>query len=433
MSEQKSQGSGTVASVHPDELNVYRSADARFEAAAQSLGLEDGVYRYLKYPSKEITVYVPIAMDSGKLEVFIGYRVLHSSVRGPGKGGIRFAPDVSIDEVRALAAWMTWKCAVVNIPFGGAKGGIICDPTKLSRTELERITRRYTAELCEWFGPERDVPAPDLGSNEQTMAWVMDTYSMHVRQATTAVVTGKPLDLGGSQGRREATGRGLMLCCNKAIHKLGMYSQNCRVIIQGFGNVGSQAAQLMHEAGYKITGIADIHGGLYNENGFDIPKVVDWVYTQRKPLPEFPAGGEKVTSHEILFRPCDILVPAATENQITTENAHRVDCKILCEGANGPTTSYADPIIEQKGIFIIPDILGNAGGVTVSYFEWVQDRQGFFWREREVNERLRDVMERSFDEVVRYAEVHKVNNRVAAYIVAIDRVARALKLRGIYA
>lgn len=422
-----------MSAASPDELNVYRSADARFEAAAEKLGLEDGVYRYLKYPSKEITVYVPVAMDSGKLEVFIGYRVLHSSVRGPGKGGIRFAPDVSIDEVRALAAWMTWKCAVVNIPFGGAKGGVICDPSKLSRAELERVTRRYTAELCEWFGPERDVPAPDIGSNEQVMAWVMDTYAMHVRQATTAVVTGKPLDLGGSQGRREATGRGLMICCNKAIHKLGMYSQNCRVIIQGFGNVGSQAAQLMHEAGYKIVGVADIHGGLYNENGFDIPKVVDWVYSQHKPLPEFPGGGEKVTAHEVLFRPCDILVPAATENQITTENAHRVDCKILCEGANGPTTSYADPIIEKKGIFVIPDILGNAGGVTVSYFEWVQDRQGFFWREREVNERLRDVMERSFDEVVRYAEVHKVNNRIAAYIVAIDRVARALKLRGIYA
>ena len=422
-----------MSAVGADELNVYRSADARFEAAAQRLGLEDGVYRYLKYPSKEITVYVPVAMDSGKLEVFIGYRVLHSAVRGPGKGGIRFAPNVSIDEVRALAAWMTWKCAVVNIPFGGAKGGIICDPTKLSRTELERITRRYTAELCEWFGPERDVPAPDLGTNEQTMAWVMDTYSMHVRQATTAVVTGKPLDLGGSQGRREATGRGLMLCCNKAIHKLGMYCQNCRVIIQGFGNVGSQAAQLMHEAGYKIIGVADIYGGLYNENGLDIPKIVDWVYGQRKPLPEFQGGGEKTDSHEILFRPCDILVPAATENQITTENAQRVDCKILCEGANGPTTSYADPIIEKKGIFVIPDILGNAGGVTVSYFEWVQDRQGFFWREREVNERLRDVMERSFDEVVHYAELHKVNNRIAAYIVAIDRVARALKLRGIYA
>ena len=416
-----------------DELNVYQSAEARFEAAAQKLGLEDGVYRYLKYPSKEITVYVPVARDNGQLEVFVGYRVLHSSVRGPGKGGIRFAPNVSIDEVRALAAWMTWKCAVVNIPFGGAKGGVICDPAQLSRGELERITRRYTAELSEWLGPERDVPAPDLGTNDQTMAWVMDTYAMHVRQATTAVVTGKPLELGGSQGRKEATGRGLMICCDKAIHKLGMYRQNCRVIIQGFGNVGSQGALLMHEAGYKIIGLADIHGGLYNDKGFDIPKVVDWVYSQRKPLPDFPGGGEKLSAQEVLFRPCDILVPAATENQITTQNAHRVDCKILCEGANGPTTSHADPVIEQKGIFVIPDILGNAGGVTVSYFEWVQDRQGFFWRESEVNERLKDVMENSFDEVVRYAEAHGVNNRIAAYIVAIDRVARALKLRGIYA
>jgi glutamate dehydrogenase (NAD(P)+) len=416
-----------------DELNVYESAEARFETAALKLGLEDGVYRYLKYPSKEITVYVPVARDSGQLEVFIGYRVLHSSVRGPGKGGIRFAPTVTIDEVRALAAWMTWKCALVNIPFGGAKGGVICDPTQLSRGELERITRRYTAELSEWLGPERDIPAPDLGTNEQTMAWVMDTYCMHVRQATTAVVTGKPLELGGSQGRREATGRGLMICCNKAIHKLGMYRQNCRVIIQGFGNVGSQAAALMHEAGYKITGVADIHGGLYNEKGFDIPKVMDWVYGQHKPLPEFPGGGEKMSSQEVLFRPCDILVPAATENQITSQNAQRVECKILCEGANGPTTSHADPIIEKKGIFIIPDILGNAGGVTVSYFEWVQDRQGFFWRESEVNERLKDVMENSFDEVVRYAEAHGVNNRIAAYMVAIDRVARTLKLRGIYA
>jgi glutamate dehydrogenase (NAD(P)+) len=429
----QNQGGAMPAVVAQEELNVYQSAEARFETAAQKLGLEDGVYRYLKYPSKEITVYVPVALDTGQLEVFIGYRVLHSAVRGPGKGGIRFAPNVTIDEVRALAAWMTWKCAVVNIPFGGAKGGVICDPTKLSRGELERITRRYTAELSEWLGPERDVPAPDLGTNEQTMAWVMDTYAMHVRQATTAVVTGKPLDLGGSQGRKEATGRGLMICCNKAIHKLGMYRQNCRVIIQGFGNVGSQSAQLMHEAGYKIIGVADIHGGLYNEKGFDIPKLMDWVYGQRKPLPEFPASGEKLSSQEVLFRPCDILVPAATENQITTQNVDRVDCKILCEGANGPTTSHADAIIEQKGIFVIPDILGNAGGVTVSYFEWVQDRQGFFWREREVNDRLQDVMERSFDEVVRYAEAHKVNNRIAAYIVAIDRVARALKLRGIYA
>jgi len=422
-----------MPAVTHDELNVYKSAEARFELAAQKLGLEEGIYRYLKYPSKEITVYVPVALDSGKLEVFIGYRVLHSSVRGPGKGGIRFAPDVSLDEVRALAAWMTWKCAVVNIPFGGAKGGVICDPSKLSKTELERITRRYTAELSEWFGPERDVPAPDIGTNDQTMAWVMDTYSMHVRQATTAVVTGKPLELGGSQGRKEATGRGLMMCCNNALTKLKMKRDGCRVIIQGFGNVGSQAAILMHQAGYKIIGVADIHGGLYNDKGFDIPKLVDWVYGQRKPLPEFPGGGDKQTAQQVLFHPTDILVPAATENQITSENVHLVDCKILCEGANGPTTWHADKVIEQKGIFIIPDILGNAGGVTVSYFEWVQDRQGFFWRESEVNERLQDVMDHSFEQVVRYAETHGVNNRIAAYIVAIDRVARALKLRGIYA
>jgi glutamate dehydrogenase (NAD(P)+) len=416
-----------------DELNVYQSAEARFETAAQKLGLEDGIYRYLKYPSKEITVYIPVTLDSGRMEVFVGYRVLHSTVRGPGKGGIRFAPDVSIDEVRALAAWMTWKCAVVSIPFGGAKGGVICDPSKLSKTELERITRRYTAELSEWFGPERDVPAPDIGTNEQTMAWVMDTYSMHTRQATTAVVTGKPLELGGSQGRKEATGRGVMMCCNNALTKLKMKREGCRVIIQGFGNVGSQAAILMHAAGYKIIGVADIHGGLYNDKGFDVPKLVDWVYKQGKPLPDFPGGGDKQSAKDVLFHPTDILIPAATENQITTQNAAGVDCKILCEGANGPVTSHADEIIDKKGIFVIPDILGNAGGVTVSYFEWVQDRQGFFWRESEVNERLQDVMDQSFDQVVRAAESHGVSNRIAAYIVAIDRVARALKLRGIYA
>jgi glutamate dehydrogenase (NAD(P)+) len=416
-----------------DELNVYESAEARFVTAAQKLNLEQGVYRYLTFPDKEITVYIPVPLDSGRMEVFTGYRVLHSSVRGPGKGGIRFAPDVSLNEVRALAAWMTWKCAVVNIPFGGAKGGVICDPSKLSKSELERVTRRYTAALSDWFGPERDIPAPDIGTNEQTMAWVMDTYSMHVHQATTAVVTGKPLELGGSQGRKEATGRGLMICCNKAVEHLKLKREGCRVIIQGFGNVGSQASMLMHEAGYKIIGAADIYGGLYNESGIDIPKLYDWVYTQRRPLPEFPGGGEKMTPREVLFRPCDILVPAATENQITSQNANRVNCRILCEGANGPTTSQADPIIERKGIFVIPDILGNAGGVTVSYFEWVQDRQGFFWRAEEVNERLKDVMEHSFDEVVRYAETHAVDNRIAAYILAIDRVARALRLRGFYA
>ena len=416
-----------------EELNVYENAEARFEIAAKKLNLEQGLYRYLKHPSKEVTLYIPVGMDNGTLEVFTGYRVLHSTVRGPGKGGIRFAPDVSLDEVRALATWMTWKCAVVNIPFGGAKGGVVCNPQKMSKTELEKLTRRYTAELANWLGPEKDVPAPDVGTNEQTMAWVMDTYAMHLGQATTAVVTGKPIELGGSAGRREATGRGVMMCCNKAIAKLGIQRDGCRVVIQGFGNVGSLAAELMHEAGYKIVGLADIAGGLYNEHGFDVPAVINWVYRQKRPLQDFPAGGAKMTSRDVLFQPCDIVIPAAIENQITEKNASQVQARILCEGANGPTTSQADAIIDAKGIFTVPDILGNAGGVTVSYFEWVQDRQGFFWRESEVNERLLDVMDHAFDQVVHYAETHHVNNRIAAYMLAIDRVANALKLRGIYA
>jgi glutamate dehydrogenase (NAD(P)+) len=401
--------------------------------AAAKLGLEDDLYRYLRFPNKEITIYIPVTMDDGRLEVFTGYRVQHSLVRGPGKGGIRYAPDVTLDEVRALASWMTWKCAVVNIPFGGAKGGIICDPQKMSQKELERMTRRYTAELTDWIGPERDVPAPDLGTNEKVMAWVMDTYSMHMRHTVTAVVTGKPLDLGGSRGRREATGRGVHFVCDKAIEKLGMKREECRVVIQGFGNVGSMAAMLLSEAGYKIVGVSDIHGGLYNENGFNVPAVIEWVHGQRKPLPDFPGGGAKMAGQELLFQPCEILIPAAIENQITSANAHRVQTRILCEGANGPTTPPADDVLRDKGVFVLPDILANAGGVTVSYFEWVQDRQGFFWRESEVNERLKDVMERSFDEIVRYAESHGVNNRIAAYMVAIDRVAFALKLRGLYA
>ena len=415
------------------ELNPYEAAEARFEEAAKRLGLAQDLYHYLQYPNKEITVYIPVKMDDGRLEVFTGYRVQHSLVRGPGKGGIRYAPNVTIDEVRALASWMTWKCAVVDIPFGGAKGGIICDPSKMSQRELEALTRRYTAELSDWFGPERDVPAPDVNTNAQIMAWVMDTYSMHKRHTVTAVVTGKPLELGGSLGRPEATGRGVMMTCDRAIAKLRMNKQGCRVIIQGFGNVGSMAARLMHEAGYKIIGLADIHGGLYNDKGFDVPKVVDWVYSQHKSLPDFPGGGQKMSASDVLFQPCDILIPAAIENQITSQNVSRVQTKILCEGANGPTTAPADEVLGKKGVFIIPDILGNAGGVTVSYFEWVQDRQGFFWREREVNERLQDVMDRSFDNVVHYAEKHSVNNRIAAYMLAIDRVAIALKHRGIYA
>jgi len=423
-----------VASFSPhNELNVYESAEARFEVAAKKLGLEDGVYRFMRYPNKEITVYIPVELDSGQLEVFIGYRVHHSLVRGPCKGGIRYAPDVTLDEMRALASEMTWKCAVVNIPFGGAKGGVVCDPSKLSRYELERITRRYTAELSEWFGPERDVPAPDLGTNQQIMAWVMDTYSMHVRRTTTGVVTGKPVEMGGSLGRQQATGRGLLLVCDKALVKFGLKRDQTRVIIQGFGNVGSVAATLMHQAGYRIVGLADIYGGLYNESGFDIPKVTDWVYRQRKPLPEFSGGGARMTAQEVLFQPADIVIPAAVENQITRDNVQRLQTRILCEGANGPSTAYADEGLDRKGIFVIPDILANAGGVTVSYFEWVQDRGGFFWRESEVNERLKEILERSFDDVVSYAETNGVNNRIAAYMLAIDRVAFVLKLRGIYA
>jgi glutamate dehydrogenase (NAD(P)+) len=414
------------------QLSIYSSAEARFEAAAEKLGLEEDIYRYMRYPEREVTIYIPVTLDTAQVEVFPGYRVLHSSVRGPGKGGIRFSHEVSLAEVRALATWMTWKCAVVDIPFGGAMGAVVCDPQKLSKPELERLTRRYTAQLCDWFGPERDIPAPDIGTNEQIMAWVMDTYSMHVRQATTAVVTGKPLDLGGSRGRKEATGRGLMICCDEAIRKLGLKRDNCRVIVQGFGNVGSVAALLMHQSGYKIVSAADAAGGVYNDKGLDVPTLYNWVRVSGKGVSEFESG-DKLTAQELLCCECDILMPAATENQITCENAQRIKCRILCEGANGPTTADADAIIDKKDIFVIPDILGNAGGVTVSYFEWVQDRQGFFWREREVNERLQDVMQRSFDQVITYARSYGVNNRIAAYVIAIDRVARALKLRGFYA
>ena len=346
----------------------------------------------MKYPEHEITVYIPVALDNGQMEVFTGYRVLHSACAAPAKAAFVLRPNVSLDEVRALAAWMTWKCAVVNIPFGGAKGGVICDPAKLSKPELERVTRRYTAALSDWFGPERDVPAPDIGTNEQIMAWVMDTYSMHVRQATTAVVTGKPLDLGGSQGRKEATGRGLMICCNKAVDKLGMKREGCRVIIQGFGNVGSQAALLMHEAGYKIIGAADMNGGLYNENGFDMPKVYDWVYTQRKPLPEFPGGG-KMTRRRFF----SALRYSCSRRHRKSD--YHAECRIewiagfFAKARTAPPLRMPIRSSRKREFSSFPDILGNAGGVTVSYFEWVQDRQGFFWREREVNERLQDVME----------------------------------------
>jgi glutamate dehydrogenase (NAD(P)+) len=413
------------------ELNPWESQAARFDFAAQKLALDDGLWKILRYPNRELIVHIPIGMDDGRIEVFTGFRVQHSIARGPAKGGVRYAPDVNLDEVRALASWMTWKCAVVNIPFGGAKGGVICDPRKLSLTELEKITRRYTAELVEFIGPEKDVPAPDVGTNEQTMAWMMDTFSMHMRQTVTAVVTGKPLNIGGSRGRREATGRGVMIVCDEALKKLGRQREGTRVIIQGFGNVGSNAAQLMHDAGYKIIGIGEWDGGLYNKNGIDITSLV--TYRQRNgTVVGFP-GAESAATNDLLVTDCDILAPCATENVITSKNAAQVKAKIIAEGANGPTTSVADEILQDKRVFIIPDILANAGGVTASYFEWVQDRQGYFWKEAVVNEQLETILVDSFEAVVQYSETHAVNNRIAAYMLAIDRVAFTIKQRGIYA
>jgi glutamate dehydrogenase (NAD(P)+) len=370
-------------------------------------------------------------MDDGHLEVFTGYRVQHSIARGPAKGGIRYSPDVNLDEVRALAAWMTWKCAVVNIPFGGAKGGVICDPKKMSMNELERMTRRYTAELIEFIGPEKDVPAPDMNTNEQVMAWMMDTYSMHMRQTVTAVVTGKPINIGGSRGRREATGRGVMIVTDQAMKKLGMTPESTRVVVQGFGNVGSNAARLMYEAGYKIVGIGEWDGGLYNPKGIDIEAL--WEHRQRNGVIHGFAGADKADTSELLIADCDVLVPAATENVITSQNAAKIKAKVLVEGANGPTTAAADDILADNHVFVIPDILANAGGVTASYFEWVQDRQGYFWKESQVNEQLEHIMVSSFDDVIRYAEMHGVNNRIAAYMLAIDRVAYTIRQRGIYA
>ncbi len=413
------------------ETNPWEAQAARFNMAAKKLNLDEGLCKVLRLPSREIIVHIPVQMDDGRLEVFTGFRVQHSIARGPGKGGIRYAPDVTHDEVRALASWMTWKCAVVNIPFGGAKGGIICDPHKMSMGELERMTRRYTAELIEFIGPEKDVPAPDVNTNEQVMAWIMDTYSMHMRQTVTAVVTGKPLNIGGSRGRREATGRGIMIVCNEAIKKLGLVRENTRVIIQGFGNVGSNAAKLMHEAGYKVIGIGEVDGGLYNKNGMDLGAL--WDFRQKNgTIHGFP-GADKMSGAELLTTDCEILIPAATENVITSRNAAQIKCKILAEGANGPTTAVADDILSEKKVFVIPDILCNAGGVTTSYFEWVQDRQGYFWKEARVNEEMESIMVTAFEDVVRYAETHAVNNRIAAYMLAIDRVAYTIRQRGIYA
>jgi glutamate dehydrogenase (NAD(P)+) len=414
-----------------DEKNPFEAMSERFDRAAKLLGLDPDLYAVMRVPTREIKVYIPVRMDSGHIEVFEGYRVQHNFARGPAKGGIRYAPDVSLDEVKALSAWMTWKCAVVNVPFGGGKGGVICNPAQMSQGELERLTRRYTAELIDFIGPDKDVPAPDMNTNEQTMAWIMDTYSMHARHTVTGVVTGKPVELGGSLGRREATGRGVLICVDEAIKRFDLRPADTRVVVQGSGNVGGIGAMLMHERGYKITAISDVGGGIYNEKGIDIPDALNYLNKTRSF--EGYEGVEMVSNKDLLEIECEVLAPCATENQITSENAGRIKCKILAEGANGPTTPKADKILHDNGVFVIPDILANAGGVTVSYFEWVQDRMGYFWREEEVNERLKDKMVASFNELCRYAEIHDVDTRTAAYMLAIDRVAYDTRMRGIYA
>src|ERR671925_1237501 len=413
------------------EENPFEAIMARFDYAAQKLGLDPGLYKVLRSPEKQIIVSVPIQRDSGEVEVYTGYRVLYNTSRGPAKGGIRFDLNVTLEEVKALAAWMTWKCALVNIPFGGAKGGVRCDPFTMSMGELERVTRRYTASIIETLGPDSDVPAPDVNTNERVMAWVMDTYSMRMGHTVTAVVTGKPVEMGGSLGRREATGRGCMIVTKEALRHLGMPVAGTTVAVQGFGNVGSVAAELLAKEGCKIVAISDRTGGYYNPAGIDVRQAIEHVKKHRT-LEAF-IGGERITNEDLLTLQVDVLLPAALENVITSKNAAKVRARIICEGANGPTSAAADAILEENGVFVIPDILANAGGVTVSYFEWVQDRGGYFWDEDTVNQRLERIMVQSFEEVAGMAGRHGINMRIGAYMQAIERVAAVHRLRGMYA
>lgn len=411
--------------------NPFEDMMARFDHAAELVSLDPGIYKVLRHPEKQIIVSIPIQLDSGDVEVFTGYRVIHNTSRGPGKGGIRFDPNVTIDEVKALAAWMTWKCAVVNIPFGGAKGGVVCDPTKLSDAELERVTRRYTAALINVLGPESDIPAPDVNTNERVMAWIMDTYAMHKQSASHGVVTGKPIEIGGSLGRREATGRGCMIVTKEALKHLGLPVRGSRVAVQGFGNVGSVAAKLLAQEGLTVVAVSDASTGVYNENGIYIDAALQWVRENRY-LDGYP-GGDAISNEELLSLEVDVLLPAAVENVIRRRNAAGINATVICEGANGPTTAAADRILEDKGVFVIPDILANAGGVTVSYFEWVQNRSGYFWDEKTVVDRLEAITVRSFADVLEVSKRHSVDMRTAAYMLSVERVAAVHRIRGMYA
>ncbi len=414
-------GHGATFSAMLEEVN----------AAAALLDLDPGLWKVLTHPKRQIVVSCPVEMDSGEVEVFTGYRVQYNIALGPAKGGIRLHPGVTLDEVTALAAWMTWKCAVAQVPFGGGKGGVACDPSRMSRREIERLTRRYVAELADAIGPDKDIPGPDVNTNEQVMAWVMDTYSMHAGVTTTAVVTGKPVELGGSEGRREATGRGVSIVAREAARHLGFDLGGARVAIQGFGTVGSVSARLLRRMGARIVAVTDGKGGVTDDRGLDVDAMIEYV-RQNRTIDGFP-GARALTNEDLFRADVDILVPAALENQLTAANAREVRARVVIEGANGPTTPEAHRVLHERGIFVVPDILANAGGVTASYFEWVQNRHGFYWPEAEVNERLEGAMIAAFETVLKTAQRYRVDMRTAAYVVAIDRVATVTRMRGMYA
>ncbi|MDU0369907.1 Glu/Leu/Phe/Val dehydrogenase [Hymenobacter endophyticus] len=413
-----------------DAENPLESMMSRFNVATEILGLDEETYDVLKAPDKQIIVHIPVTMDNGKVRVFEGYRVVHNTILGPSKGGIRYDKNVHLDEVKALAAWMTWKCAVVDIPYGGAKGGIICEPTKMSAGEIERLTRGYTLAMKDVFGPDRDIPAPDMGTGPREMAWLMDEFSKTVGATSPAVVTGKPLVMGGSLGRTEATGRGVMVSALAAMKKLGMDPTQTSAAVQGFGNVGSWAAKLLSEQGVKIKCVSDVSGAYWNENGINIDEAVAYKNVHSGRLDGFTGATLMDNADDLLTADVDLLVPAAVEDVITEHNAHDIKAKLIVEGANGPTSASADPIINEKGIMVVPDILANSGGVTVSYFEWVQNRQGFKWSEEMVTERADRIMTDAFEKVYATSQKYNIPMRIAAYVVAIDKVAQTYKFRG---
>ncbi len=415
---------------HPDH-DPLQDVMEQLDRAAAVLRPDPDLLEKVRHPKRQVIVSIPVQMDDGHLHVFTGYRVLYDNSRGPGKGGIRYHPGVTLNETTALAAWMAWKCAVVDVPFGGAKGGVTCDPAELSTGELERLTRRYIAEIFDIIGPTLDIPAPDVGTNPQIMAWVMDTFSMKKGYVEPGVVTGKPIALGGSAGRVEATGRGLLFVTRELLDHLGVPLRGATIVVQGFGNVGSNAAKLLHQAGARIIGTCDVNGGIVNFNGLDIPTLINY-YAEHKTLAGFP-GSEPISSVDLLELPCDVLIPAALDGQIHEGNARRIQAKAIVEGANGPTTAEADPILAERGIIVVPDILANAGGVVVSYFEWVQDRYAYFWKEQEVNDRLEEKMVRSFADVLDTAKRYNVDLRTGAYVLAVARIIEANRLRGLYA